>query len=245
MILVALPLSLSQLEQPKKPSAMPIDKDIPYIRCSVCEMAMREAHKRVAELLSLDKPIPAKKRRFESSSSTGQLEGEVEDVLINLCNPGKRNGGWMTELDVVKMGSRLTLENRGPGYCRRECRTIAKVCDNLMEALADSDEDVDLGEILLKAARDNIAVEATVSKVCTKLTGVCRKGKTPAWPEGVRRKNEEHKSKAMEDVRRDLKYERMLEELRSKPGGEHVAMHDSSEYDFGETEPNEPLQDEL
>ena len=41
----------------------------------------------------------------------------------------------MSELDVHKQGQALVLTNQGPGYCRRECRTIAKACDGIMDKL--------------------------------------------------------------------------------------------------------------
>ena len=53
---------------------------------------------------------------------------------------------WLASLDVAKQGQELVLKASGDGHCRRECRTIAKACENVLAALTDGDEDLDRGK---------------------------------------------------------------------------------------------------
>jgi len=59
------------------------------------------------------------------------------------------------------------------------CRTIEKACAGVVDGI---DE---LAEYLLTAAREGKSVGTVAQRVCTKMAGVCKKGKTPAWPDSM------------------------------------------------------------
>ena len=169
-----------------------------------------------------------------------------EDLLEKICDAdadGKEGRGdegiWLSELDVVKQGQALVLEHKGPGYCRRECRTIAKACDSVMEKL-DSDE---LVELLFSTSKEKQSAGVAAQRVCTKMAGVCKKGKVPLWPEGKARKNEQFKPKDKKDD--DL--EDLLASMKGMPGGAGLTMMKPGDMDLGDDHIDEidVLKDEV
>lgn len=201
---------------PKKPKPSPLNDDLPFIKCPVCEKMAAEAHKRISEIVEAAPAAKSSKRRFETSSHTGDVTAQVESLLENICDAdadGKegrtKDGRWLAEYDIAKDGQTLTLKHMGPGHCRRECRTIAKSCETVLAKLSDGDDD--LSEVLLKAVREKQSVGMVAQRMCTKLAGVCKKKKTPLWPEGKPRKNEQFKAKDKKDTD--------LEDLLASMGG--------------------------
>ena len=212
-------------QMPKKPKPAPLTEDVKYIRCRTCNRMVREAVRQAA---------------LVSSASA------VEDLLDKICDAdadGKEGRGsegvWMSELDVSKKGQALVLEHKGPGHCRRECRTVAKACDGVMEKL-DTDE---LAEYLLGAANEQTSAGSVAQRVCTKMAGVCKKGKVPLWPEGKVRKNEEFKPKDKKDD--DL--EKLLASMGGMPGGGGLTMMKPGDMDLGDDKVDEidVLKDEV
>ena len=230
---IILAQTFDEMGMPKKPKPAPLDKDLPYIRCGVCKRALERAHHIVEELVANNKPAPTKKRRFEASATAGNLEGKVEDAIAALCNPDSDAGAWISELDIAKSGSELSLIHKGPGHCRRECRTIAKSCESIMEKLADGD--VDIAERLIGAVREGTSAQKVVhGTICTKVTGACKKGKALKWPEGMARMNEEFKPKDPEQAQKDRELEKLLATMQSGPGGDSgLSMMRPSDLDFG------------
>lgn len=189
-------------------------------------------------------PKSEKKRRFDHSSELGGLEAEVEDLVGSICDSESKAGAWMADYDIVKRGAALKLENQVGGdtvggHCRRECRTIEKACAGVVD---DIDE---LGEYLLSAAREGKSAGTVAQRVCVKMAGVCKKGKTPAWPEGKVRKNEQFKPK----TKKDKETEDLMASLRSMPGmeGQGLSMMSGSDLDLGDGKVNEEdvLKDEV
>ena len=212
-------------QMPKKPKPAPLTDDVKYIRCETCKRMVTEAVRQAAE-----------------ASSTSA----IEDMLDKICDAdadGKEGRGsegvWMSEFDVSKKGQALVLEHKGPGYCRRECRTIAKACDGVMEKL-DSDE---LAEVLLSAANEHKSAGVVAQRVCTKMAGVCKKGKVPVWPEGKVRKNEEFKPKD----KKDDDIENLLASMKGMPGGGGLTMMRPGDMDLGDDKVDEidVLKDEV
>ena len=244
MMLTAL--ALAQFDQmPKKPKPAPLNKDIPYIRCQTCELMVAKALEQVKELVATSTPAAEKKRRFDHSSDLGGLESQVEDVLTRLCDSEAKEGAWMSDYDVVKRGAALKLENQvggeiAGGHCRRECRTIEKACSGVLDAI-----DSDLAEYLIASAREGRSPGTVSQRVCVKLAGVCKKGKTPPWPEGKMRKNEQFKPKTAQDKGT----EDMLAQLKNMPGmeGQGLAMMSGSDFDFGDDKVDDidVLKDEI
>merc|ERR1712196_615320 len=133
---------------PKKAKPAPIDGDIPYIRCGVCELLSQRMYSDADQMIKMHAPKQQKKTRLESSANLGGLEDNIEYMLLHICDPEQIAGKWIRELDVVKAGSSLTLKQMSLGKCRRECRTIAKACGAVLETMTEEEED--LGEVILQ-----------------------------------------------------------------------------------------------
>ena len=235
---------LGHLQMPKKPKPAPQNKDIPYIKCQTCELMAARALDQVKQLVAGTAPKTEKKRRFDHSSDLGGIEASVEDLVGSVCDSESKEGAWMAEYDIVKRGAALKLENQvsgetAGGHCRRECRTIEKACAGVVDSI---DE---LAEYLLSAAREGKSAGTVAQRVCTKMAGVCKKGKTPAWPEGKVRKNEQFKPKTT----KDKETEDLMASLQGMPGmgGQGLSMMSGSAFDFGDSKENEEdvLKDEM
>ena len=210
VIVLAASVSAQFDQLPRKPKPAPLAGDVKYIRCATCEKMIAEALK-----------------QLEGLSSVSQ----VEDLLDKICDAdadGKKGQGgeglWMSEYDIQKKGQALQLVHQGPGHCRRECRTIAKACDSVVDKLADED----LAEYLLDATRTHTSVGTAAQRVCVKMAGVCKKSKVPLYPEGKVRKNEQFKPK---DDRGDSSVDALLSSMSSTPGG--LNMVSASDLDLG------------
>jgi len=244
-LLAALSVHLcdAQMEgMPRKPKPMPMDSDIKYIKCQTCELMAAKALTLVKDAAAAEKPKPQQKRRFESSSSLGGLEASVEDIVTNICNSESSEGTWLSEYDIVKRDRALKLESQVDGdvvggKCRRECRTIEKACAGILEAVDD-----ELADLLLAAAKAKKSAGMLKQRVCTKMAGVCKKGKTPLWPEGKVRRNEEFKPK----TKKDKETEALLSELQGMQGGQGLSMMTGDELDLGDDSPQgDGLKDEV
>jgi len=231
-------------QMPKKPKPAPLNKDIPYIKCQTCELMAARALAQVKELVAGEAPKSEKKRRFDHSSDLGGLEASVEDLVGSVCDSESKAGAWMADYDIIKRGATLKLENQVGGdtvggHCRRESRTIEKACAGVVDSI---DE---LAEYLLTAAREGKSVGTVAQRVCTKMAGVCKKGKTPAWPEGKVRKNEQFKPKTKKEQETDD----LMASLKNMPGmgGQGLSMMSGSDLDLGDGKENDEdvLKDEI
>lgn len=140
-----------------------------------------------SETLKAKKSKKQPKRRLETNSNLGGVEEETETMLLSICNPEEPVGKWMRHIDIVKAGNMLMLNTMPLGKCRRECRTIEKACNGVLDLLGDED----LSEIILEAAREKAGTAALGKHLCASASSVCTKGKTPLWPDSKIRKNEE------------------------------------------------------
>lgn len=231
----------NEMDQFKKAKPGPLNDQIPYLKCEVCKHIAVEARVKVAMLVSEQKPAKAKKRRFESDSRAGNLEEATEDYLQQMCDP-ENDGGkeynkpqrssagvWITECDVKKEGRELKIKRLKPGFCRRECRTIQKTCEQVMAQLTDSDDyDEDLAGFLIRAAKEGLDNGEVGKTMCTKMSKVCKKGKAPLWPEGKPRMDEQFKEKDAEQ----LKLEKMMATMPGE-NGNGITMMRPGDYDLG------------
>ena len=235
---------------PKKVKPSPLNEDLPYIKCEVCEKMAVEAYQKVTNLVRAAPEAREAKRRFDADPEKGELGSKVEDLLTRMCdadNDGREgrtaDGMWMSKLDIVKQGQALKLAQRGPGHCRRECRTIAKACDDVLSII--SDGDADLSEVLLGAARAGQSEGMLRQRVCIKMAGVCKKGRVPLWPQGKARKNEEFKPKSEKEQKLDL----LMATMKDAPGGgANLGAMGMNDMDLGIDAPIDPidvLKDEI
>ena len=238
--------STAQMEgmggMPKKPKPQPITGDIKYIRCQTCQIMVEKALEQTNELLAEQKPKTQQKRRFDSSSNLGGLESGVEDIVTSICDSESKEGNWMSHYDIAKFRQALRLMNQlggdvVGGHCKRECRTIEKACAGVLDSV-----ESELAELLLDAAKAKTSAGMVAQRVCTKMAGVCKKGKTPLWPEGKVRRNEEFKPKTKKDQETDD----LMANLRNMPGmeGQGLQMMSGDDLDLGESV-GDGLKDEI
>jgi len=234
----------NEMHQYRKALPAPMNEDVPYLKCPVCQKLAVEAYEQISALVAAQPKARPAKRRFESSSSLGSIEEGSEEVLSKLCDPDNDGhkeynqeaksaaGKWIHYLDVQKADRALKLVKQPVGYCRRECRTIEKVCDEVVATLTE-DEDVDLAAYLVKAAKEGTSVGMVQQKLCTQMSGVCKKKKVPLWPEGKPRMNEEFKPKTAEDLRQE-------EMVATMPGenGNGITIMKPGAYDLPGGEPS-------
>ncbi len=75
-------------------------------------------------------------------------EIDILEKVEKLTDVVAKEGEWMTKVDLVESGSKLTLvEHPRPGACGSECKTVAKAAEEIL-----GDNDTDLGELLWKAS---------------------------------------------------------------------------------------------
>ena len=196
----------AQADLPPKPEKEldypPLKKDLPYIRCSVCQKMAANAFKSVVKLVkeAAERPSQTPKRkghRFEHAPNTGTLQADIEAVMDRLCDVESEEGKWMSATDIVKDGTELKLEYIKPGTCRRECRTMQRACEDIVETI-----DSDMPSALHHEALAGHSVGMAVQRVCNKLSKVCKKGATPPF-KGVR-KNEEFWPFTDHDVKMEM-----------------------------------------
>ncbi|KAL1524303.1 hypothetical protein AB1Y20_019205 [Prymnesium parvum] len=239
-----LPHANSQMDGlPKKAKPSPIDGDIKYIRCQTCELMVAKALEQAKAVAAAEQPKPQQKRRFQAQENLGGLEGSIEDIVTSICDSESVEGKWMSNYDIVKRGAALKLENQVGGdvvggHCKRECRTIEKACAGVLGSV-----ESELGELLLDAIKAKTSAGVLGQRVCTKMARVCKKGKTPEWPEGKIRRNEEFKPK----TKKDQETEELMATLGNMPGmeGQGLSMLRGDELDLGDAHGGDGLKDEL
>ena len=100
-------------------------------------------------------------------------------------------------MDIVKDNDMLVLDRKGLGRCQRECRTIQKACNSVLEEF--HGEEVrqtiqdSLVERLVQVAKEKLpSAEELSHALCRPAGGVCET--TPRWPKSKKRDDEEHQT---------------------------------------------------
>jgi hypothetical protein len=219
---------------PKAPKAPPLEDDIKYVRCDVCKSMALNA-------LEVSRSMVKTGGGFSSASTyLGDAEERIDDLMGTICDADSGIGGWLKNFDIVKDGPKLRLKDQGtPGHCRRECRTLEKACADIIE-----DIDSELPTELIRTAKDGVVAKGTEeeskwsTKVCTKISTVCRKGKTPPYPEGIARPNEAFRPQTPKEIQA----ERTRRAYTVKSGGkQQFTLFDELEGQV----PPDVLNDEL
>ena len=141
--------------------ARPIFKSGKYLGCTVCKLAVEEIWK---EALRLREEAPYKK----------PSEDMYQDSIQQICDPIKDLGEWVAMYDITQSERGAPLRMEKQEYmceCRRECRTIQKACENIINEHME-----DMAESLYK--RDAASLEKFSNRVCTKWAEACP-SKTP------------------------------------------------------------------
>ena len=79
----------------KKELVPTIKTDVKYIKCEVCQLVAKHAHRSVADL------------RAQQPSWKKLSEEEILTHLESICNSQKEEGEWITRVDVQEEGDRL------------------------------------------------------------------------------------------------------------------------------------------
>ncbi len=130
--------------------ARPIFKTGKYLGCTVCKLAVEEIWK---EALRLREEAPYKK----------PSEDMYQDSIQQICDPIKDLGEWVAMYDITQSERGAPLKMEKQEYmceCRRECRTIQKACENIVNEHME-----DMAESLYK--RDASTLEKFSNRVCT------------------------------------------------------------------------------
>ena len=130
--------------------ARPIFKTGKYLGCTVCKLAVEEIWN---EALRLREEAPYKK----------PSEDMYQDSIQQICDPIKDLGEWVAMYDITQSERGAPLKMEKQEYmceCRRECRTIQKACENIINEHME-----DMAESLYK--RDAATLEKFSNRVCT------------------------------------------------------------------------------
>eukprot|EP00238_Polyblepharides_amylifera_P012386 CAMPEP_0196580438 /NCGR_PEP_ID=MMETSP1081-20130531/28629_1 /TAXON_ID=36882 /ORGANISM="Pyramimonas amylifera, Strain CCMP720" /LENGTH=248 /DNA_ID=CAMNT_0041900301 /DNA_START=257 /DNA_END=1003 /DNA_ORIENTATION=+ len=93
-------------------------------------------------------------------------EIDILEKIEKICDPEKPAGKWITHLDMLEDGKKIKLvEHYQPGKCKKECRTIAKACEEVI-----GDSDTDLAEALYKGDMQRAKLQ---NLLCRDLSDVC------------------------------------------------------------------------
>ena len=132
--------------------ARPIFKSGKYLGCTVCKLAVEEIWK---EALRLREEAPYKK----------PSEDMYQDSIQQICDPIKDLGEWVAMYDITQSERGAPLKMEKQEYmceCRRECRTIQKACENIVNEHME-----DMAESLYK--RDAASLEKFSNRVGTRV----------------------------------------------------------------------------
>ena len=170
---------------PPRKKHPPIDREVPHLRCGVCERLVGEAH-----------AVLTGKRKKRKGANPKVPAPSVD----GLCIADGPSGRWLTALDVVQVdATHLGIEQRKPGHCKRECRTLEVACTQVMDALEDELADTVRGKL---AAGQELA--DITDLVCGREgASVCGKGAKVPPPLPAERTDEEHRAKTKEVLKID------------------------------------------
>lgn len=160
--------------------------EVPFMRCAVCEqLVIQLATQRDTYKDTLGSKTKEKKTQFASSYSK-YSEQLLVDLVETSCDPTEDHGAWLTALDAeeVQVGLKRRVKltrQEGPAACKRECRTIARACTEVL-----TDYEFEVVE-LLWAGRSASALQESL---CQHMGGWCgarakRLPKPPKKPMGA------------------------------------------------------------
>merc|ERR1712061_627521 len=157
-----------------------------HIQCAVCKIAVKEAAGFVKE------------KKLEDEEALG-------DLVEQLCSPSKKEGKWVTKLDIVRNSDAEPLKvqrQEKTGTCRKECKAIQRACSGALRGKED-----DFASMLAEAA----GVGKMQAKICKQ---VCAKA-VPNLGEWADEKWEEDKDAAVSEL---------MDSMKGMPGMENMRM---------------------
>mmetsp|Transcript_128660 Transcript_128660/g.320906 ORF Transcript_128660/g.320906 Transcript_128660/m.320906 type:complete len:235 (+) Transcript_128660:84-788(+) len=156
---------------------------VEHVKCEICEMAVEAASSYAKENAIND-------------------EDGLNDMMEGLCSVKKKEGRWVSRLDIVREDedAQLTVQRMDtPGFCKNECLTVQRACQASVDSKAD-----DFVSWLLKGK----SVKEMKKKLCKK---ICSKAVPKLGKKWKDEPFEERDAKEMET-------EDMIEKMRAETG---------------------------
>ena len=153
----------------RKPQASPINDDLKYIACPICNAVVDAIYDKVSGMYELE-PKRAAARRISDvrhqRDEYAELLRAVELIVEHTCIADHKYGKWIQELDVreTDTGSLALQKMNETGKCGRECRTIEKACTEYVDGL--DANDVTLGDAVFDAVVRGDNREQATESVC-------------------------------------------------------------------------------
>jgi len=120
------------------------DDLVAHIQCQVCELMVSEAHGYV-----------------ERHALTS--EDDVGDLVDHLCVVKRKEGRWVSSIDLVDSGDSLTVTRQSDvGVCRRECHVGYTACTRSLKGKEDTLAD------MLRAREPLSSMKASLCKASCK-----------------------------------------------------------------------------
>lgn len=153
---------------------------VAHLQCQVCERAMQEV------------------RTYAKENSITD-EDSLTDLVDGMCSVKKKEGRWVTMLDVVREDSDVLAVSKQPdmGVCRSECTAVQRACTTSIQGKED-----DLVSMLKKTE----GVGKLRKKICAK---ACKK-KLPPLPKSW--KDEAFEARDAKEVETEDMMAKMKEE---------------------------------
>lgn len=148
-------------------------RDVLLVACAVC----RKMAEKLPEIVS-EREEAVASGAFERARRSTIREDDVIATVEDMCRPESESGWWIQRLDIVESGDALVLvEHAEPGRCGRECRTIVKACERIL----------DESDVILEASNriwrgDGTAADLEAA-MCHELTTTCARGIPPVPPD--------------------------------------------------------------
>lgn len=163
---------------------------VAHIQCAVCKLAIKEA-------------------RTYAKNNTMEEEDELSDMLENLCSPKKKEGQWLTKVDISKAGEKLALDRREEvGECRNECKAVQQSC---AKAIAGKDDTI------VSLLKESAGLSQLQNTVCEK---PCKQKQLPSLDKWVDEEFKEDKDHALNT---------MMESMKGMPGMENMKMYNKDD----------------
>lgn len=130
----------------------PIYRLIDPIQCDVCRLVSEHAF-----ALFVEGPL---------------AEDVIQESVEAMCDPDSEDGEWIVFRDIVRIGRKLVLQDMAlPGLCGRECFTIRRACDTILES-----NDIFFASHIYKQrmSPDGLTFDGLFDFLCIKQTASCR-----------------------------------------------------------------------
>ncbi|CAJ1445105.1 unnamed protein product [Effrenium voratum] len=117
------------------------------LQCQICEIAVEEAI------------IYSRENKISG-------EDELSDMVDGLCSVKKKEGRWVSQLDVVQEdpGGPLSVEKQADiGYCRSECTIVQRACQTSLRGKEET-----LASLLQSGAKPKKIKDQVCKKICGK-----------------------------------------------------------------------------